>query len=115
MTPVQVARCHDCARLWFPDQLICPSCGEPITEHTTALEVEVRHTTALGDVHLADCLVSATTEGPVSEPDLPLVARVPDGTATGDRLALRGGPQVPTDEPAIVAWVPTSTREGELG
>lgn len=98
---VSIQQCTTCRHRWFPDRLICPSCGTTDFVRESAEHCRIEQITSLADgstiatVRVAD--------------EVPLIVRLLGDASVHDIVALTTRPDV--DGPAAFLPIPSSPSE----
>lgn len=98
---VLIQRCRRCDARWFPDRLVCGSCGAASFDRVAASACHIEQVTVLAD---GTSLAAATIE-----PDVPVIVRLAGDIRAGDDVPL-------TDDPVVegaAAYLPTRAEHDE--
>lgn len=98
---LEVQRCNDCSRRWFPIRLCCPGCGASAFRTEVVGRGRVEEVTTLPDGRV---LASVMAEG-----EIPLVARLIGTVQSGDEVAITTDPTASGPS----AYVPHGSLEEE--
>lgn len=98
---VMIQVCRQCGARWFPDRLVCPSCGATSFDREAVSACRIEQVTVLAN---GTSLATATIE-----PNIPVIVRLFGQIRVGDDVPL-------TDDPVAqgpVAYLPTRAEQPE--